>query len=695
LDSQFRGKHGINTDTGCELGRYRTGPGTGGAENPSRTTVDTNGDLWLGNRNSNTAVKIALEPIDLNNDGSVTTSQDLNDNCTIEPSEVLPWGKDEAILLRIPVDSGPRALGIDAHNNVWIGGYGQNMGYYDGKTGEKLKNIFVGKKCYGALVDSQGTLWISGRPSYLVRIDNPDGEHTKTDIPAYQIYGMSIDQEGYIYSSSWEGRLIRKYDPINKRWAYQTPLESNGRGVTVGVDGDVWVAQSLAKVISRHDAATGNVKATVPVGIDPTGVATAADGKIWVTNRGSHNVMRIDPATNTVDFTHGSHPDPYNYSDMTGIISRSITTQKGTWTVVSDEGTPSICKATVSWHDELPVDSTITVAAASSVDGESWNAFQPVQSSIEFSTVGNAAYIKVVAEFTASMEEHISPILYDLTINTTPCQPPIAICKEQVINADKQCLGHASVNAGSYDPDGEPWTIKETPEGLFPLGTTEVTLTITDFLDETDSCSANVIVVDQTPPLCDHKASGTIYDKLGNPLEGVTVQVDGRMTVTDEAGNWDINGLPAGTYDVIAKKEDYIFPLKTCVIGNQEKICTPKIIPSSTLEISMVSQPRGIIKQGENITYTMTITNGGTKTATDIVFKDILPEGSHIVSFEALDGGSCDTNTIICSLPDLTPGAIAQIKLVVSNTQSNKLENTVRGFCFSEKNRNLEHRHLE
>jgi len=70
----------------------------------------------------------------------------------------------------------------------------------------------------------------------------------------------------------------------------------------------------------------------------------------------------------------------------------------------------------------------------------------------------------------------------------------------------------------------------------------------------------------------------------------------------------------------------------------------------------------------------MTITNGGTKTATDLVFKDILPEDTHIVSFKALDGGSCDSNTVICSLSDLTPGAIAQIKRVISNAQSNNLK---------------------
>ena len=35
----------IDTVTGNELGRYRTGPGS---ENPSRTTVDIDGNVWVG-----------------------------------------------------------------------------------------------------------------------------------------------------------------------------------------------------------------------------------------------------------------------------------------------------------------------------------------------------------------------------------------------------------------------------------------------------------------------------------------------------------------------------------------------------------------------------------------------------------------------------------------------------------------------
>ncbi|MEN8219058.1 MAG: Calx-beta domain-containing protein [Pseudomonadota bacterium] len=406
----------INTETGCELGRYRTGPGT---ENPSRTTVDINGDLWVGNRDSDTATKIALTPTDTNGDGTITTSQDTNGNCLIESSEVLAWGTDEAVLLRINVDAGPRAVAIDANNNVWIGGYsGRNMGYYNGETGALIKNIHLGYGCYGALIDSHGTLWIAGRThDVLVRIDNPADNHTITAIPASGIYGMSIDRNGYVYSASWEQSLIRKYDPINSLWAYEVSLASNGRGVTVGLDGDVWIVQSNANTITRHDGATGQLKATVSVGSHPTGAATAEDGKIWVTNRYSNNIMRVDPATNAVDFTHEGHTEPYNYSDMTGIISRSITTRSGTWTVVYQEA--QINKATISWTADTPGDSTITVMAESSVDGVTWSTPQQIQSGVEFNTVANATRIRLLVEFNASTGDLQSPILYDLTVDTS------------------------------------------------------------------------------------------------------------------------------------------------------------------------------------------------------------------------------------------------------------------------------------
>jgi len=412
----------MNTETGCELGRYRTGPG---GENPSRTTVDINGDLWVGNRDSATATKIALTPTDTNGDGTITTSQDTNGNCLIEPDEVLAWGTDEAVLLRIDVDPGPRALAIDADNNVWIGGTGgHTMRLYNGTTGALIKEIPVGVSgcCYGALVDSNGTLWISNDGSgSLTRIDDPAGTHTMTFIPSGDgwVYGMSIDREGFIYTAGWSNNRLRKLDPATNTWVYSVSISGgrSGRGVSVGLDGDVWVAQSGTNKITRHNAADGSLIATITVGSTPTGVATAEDGKIWVTNYSSNSVMRVDPATNAVDFTQEGHTRPYNYSDMTGIISRSITTRSGTWTVVYQEA--SLNKATVSWTADTPSDSTITVMAESSVDGVTWSTAQQIQSGVEFNTVANATRIRLVVEFNASTGELQSPILYDLTVDTS------------------------------------------------------------------------------------------------------------------------------------------------------------------------------------------------------------------------------------------------------------------------------------
>ncbi len=111
------------------------------------------------------------------------------------------------------MDSGPRALAIDADNNVWIGGYGKHMGYYD--------------------------------------------------------YGY---------------------------W---------GRGVAIGFDGDVWVANSYYNRVTRHDPSNGNIKGTIIVGAYPTGVAIDSAGKVWVTNYTGDSIQRIDPATNIIDFTQG------------------------------------------------------------------------------------------------------------------------------------------------------------------------------------------------------------------------------------------------------------------------------------------------------------------------------------------------------------------------------------------------------
>jgi len=329
----------IETTSGCELGRYRTGPGT---EDPSRLAVDREGDVWVLNRASSTAVKIALSPQDRDNDGPITTSQDTNRNCVIEPGEVLPWSpgqvpQDEAILMRISVGGGPRAVAVDRYNNVWIGGYDNNIGagyhmaYHNGRTGQRLKVIDNLRYPYGALIDKKGSLWISNSGDRsITRINKPDTTPTIKVIPTpsnHYAYSITIDQEGYIYVTGFDSYKVSKYNPVTGVWVWSksTAPYQYARAVAVDFFGDIWVTHTGSNAVTRHNAATGDITKVIGLGSSPIGIATAADGRLWVANYSSSSVMRINPRTETVELTHAPHPNPYAIGDFTGIIFNSIT----------------------------------------------------------------------------------------------------------------------------------------------------------------------------------------------------------------------------------------------------------------------------------------------------------------------------------------------------------------------------------
>jgi len=82
-------------------------------------------------------------------------------------------------------------------------------------------------------------------------------------------------------------------------------------------------------------------------------------------------------------------------------------------------------------------------------------------------------------------------------------QPPVAICQDVDVAADDVCQADASVDDGSFDPDGDDIAVAQDPEGPFPLGETpDVLLTVTDIPGGLeDSCLATVTVVDETAPM--------------------------------------------------------------------------------------------------------------------------------------------------------------------------------------------------
>lgn len=79
-------------------------------------------------------------------------------------------------------------------------------------------------------------------------------------------------------------------------------------------------------------------------------------------------------------------------------------------------------------------------------------------------------------------------------------QPPVAVCKDVTVAAGTDCKAAASIDNGSFDPNGDAITVVAAPAGPYPLGTTTVTLTVTDSKGLSSTCTAKVTVVDGTAP---------------------------------------------------------------------------------------------------------------------------------------------------------------------------------------------------
>jgi hypothetical protein len=72
---------------------------------------------------------------------------------------------------------------------------------------------------------------------------------------------------------------------------------------------------------------------------------------------------------------------------------------------------------------------------------------------------------------------------------------PVAVCQNVIVSAGANNMANASIDKGSFDPDGDTITLTQSPAGPYPLGATLVTLTVTDNKSASSQCVATVTVI--------------------------------------------------------------------------------------------------------------------------------------------------------------------------------------------------------
>lgn len=451
VNTDFQDADGVVTladsvaGNGAVYGEYLSRP-NGMQGNPSRTTVDQNGDVWVGNRNQasggGSVVKISANPEGTTStgawNGSTFNRLDWSNTGGSDSFGGTSTATDTAISQYVRTDgTNIRAVAVDKNNNVWVGGYGNKVfNLLDGNTGTKLDvdsstpavetstNLSPGG--YGALVDRNGVLWASGwSGSSILRYDPATGVKTNVNSGGSS-YGLGIDSEGNIWNSHYSARTVSKISSAGVLLGTYS-VGYLARGVAVTADDDVWVANSGDNTVTRLNN-DGTFAATIGVGSYPTGVAVDSKGKVWVTNRNSNSLMRIDPTTNLVDLTVelGAGASPYNYSDMTGTVVTGTTNPTGTWRDVIDGGAFGLEWDQISWTELIPDGSSLTIEARAAdtlagLDSAAYSLYT-LSSGDLIGLFGQ--FLEVKATFGRTGDD--SSILYDLTVTSkggTPAVP--------------------------------------------------------------------------------------------------------------------------------------------------------------------------------------------------------------------------------------------------------------------------------
>jgi DNA-binding beta-propeller fold protein YncE len=399
----------VDTTTTTEVARYYTGP-AGQGNDPSRTSVNSYGDIYVGNRGQGSLTKIltaGADCADTNGDGQRTTSGAAGD--------LKEWGSDDCVKWNTPLCQGCLIRAVAAQEApgatgrttsvVWVGGFNnQTVWKLDGETGQILLTTTSPVRPYGFALDKAGNLWISGpnwgfeaEGRYIGRIDTKrctddascnvevcEGEGAadscvKQRIPVgYQPYGITIDFKQRIWLA---GEQILRYDHAAAPGSRTAGVNYNTftHGIAADDKGFIWGAGSGGGLY-RIDAETPDsyVVVTGTEGSPSKGVAVDLDGKVWSVNyrAGASEALVITPGPGLNDgqisATVGGLVTPYTYSDMTGSQLRFATDQLGYWRTIFEECPRADFIGTtwqkLYWDIETPTRTSVTLRVRAGFD---------------------------------------------------------------------------------------------------------------------------------------------------------------------------------------------------------------------------------------------------------------------------------------------------------------------------------------
>ena len=315
----------IDTVTMVEEGRYAAKAANG---DPSRTSVNLQGDAAVANRNGGVAKFWA----------NTEDCQDRNGNGVIETStggaDILPFGTDECMAWNAEFVCGsqrPVAWTRGEWNeeecaytgaNLWTV-CDTNVLLLDGLTGATLQTIPIpgGSFVYGGAPDGDSNFWgLDTGAALLFRVDHEDFTIQTWPLSPFGGYGITVAPDGNVFTCGGGG--VSRFNVDTFTW------DIAGTGGIGGcmTDGDslVWHSDPSGLLLG-YDITTLQVVEQVQLPEYVHGVSIDFQGHVWGVSFAGNNAYRADPITDVVD-TFPNLVGAYTYSDMTGFALSSAGT---------------------------------------------------------------------------------------------------------------------------------------------------------------------------------------------------------------------------------------------------------------------------------------------------------------------------------------------------------------------------------
>ncbi len=389
---------------------------------------------------------------------------------------------------------------------------------------------------------------------------------TTTDNCAGLITGTTTDDLTYDVQGTYTITWSFADDNGNVSTANQTVIVNDVTAPVVSCPTDITVANDAglcSAVVNYTASATDNCTSGPALSYSTASGAEFALGTTEVTvsaNDGNGNV-----ATCSFSVTVNDTEAPVAACNNIDVV-------------LTDRNTYSLTQANIDALAAGTTDNCAGVTYAITAGTTTYNCDNRTETFVVTLTATDAAGLTNNCEATVTVTDP----------NSVCNEPPVAVCNPVTVDADVNCTGAAAgadFGLNSNDPDGDALTFSVSPEGPYTLGTTPVTLTVSDG-EFSATCTTTITVVDNTAPtaIC---------------AEAINISLDANGSATIaaasiDAGSFDNCGiqhvtLDLTTFDCSSVGENTVTLTVTDNAG-LVNVCTSSVMVEDNIAPSVVCQ---------------------------------------------------------------------------------------------------------